>query len=120
MVNQTYLPIFPFATLPALLLKGRRLRTQSSRAKRRMPLRLPGVTRRAPFGAFAVILWAPNCASSLCGLQTLHDGALFLAGNVGAETHVMNDHIPWRVTIHGGRPNIVATHTIIRPKLFAA
>ena len=32
----------------------------------------------------------------------------------------MNDHVPLRVTIHGGRPNIVAAHTIIRPKLFAA
>ena len=32
----------------------------------------------------------------------------------------MHDHVPLRVAIHGGRSNIVAAHTIIRPKLFAA
>jgi len=70
----------------------------------------------------------PSLGSGAPGVKTVTNGtfdvesygALFLAGNVGAETHVMNDHVPLRVTIHGGRPNIVATHTIIRPKLFAA
>ena len=31
----------------------------------------------------------------------------------------MQDHVPLRVAIHRGRSNIVAAHTIIRPKLFA-
>ncbi len=32
----------------------------------------------------------------------------------------MNDHVPLRVTIHGGRPHIMAAHAIVSPKLFAA
>jgi hypothetical protein len=32
----------------------------------------------------------------------------------------MHDHVPLRVTIHCGRPNIVAAQTIIRPKLFTS
>ena len=59
-------------------------------------------------------------ARSLGRLQKFQNGALFLASNVGAKTHVMNDYLPLCVTMHGGRSNIVATHTIIRPKLFPA
>src|SRR5262249_29413131 len=43
---------------------------------------------------------------------------LFLAGDVGTQTHVMNDYVPLRVAIHCGRSNIMAVHTIVRPKLF--
>jgi hypothetical protein len=87
------------------------------------------VRRRLAFSAeiifISALILVTRCANfgdvfSLCGLLKLHNGALFLAGNVGAETHVMNDHVPLRVTIHGGRPNVVTTHTIVGPKLFAA
>jgi hypothetical protein len=45
---------------------------------------------------------------------------LFLASNVGTETHMMNDHIPLRVAIHCRRSNVMTAHTIVRPKLLAA
>ena len=51
--------------------------------------------------------------------QELDDSALFLAGDVGTETHVMNNHVPLRVSIHGGRSNVMAAQTIIRPQLLA-
>ena len=59
-------------------------------------------------------------ASLLRGLQELDDGPLFLASNVGSETHVVNNDVPLRVGIHRGRPNVVAAQTVVRPKLFAA
>jgi hypothetical protein len=33
---------------------------------------------------------------------------------------MMNYHVPLRITIHRGRPNVVAAQAIIRPKLFTA
>ena len=57
-------------------------------------------------------------ALSFRRLQELNDGALFLAGDVGPQQHVMNDHVPLRVAIHCGRSNIMAAQTIVRPKLF--
>jgi hypothetical protein len=65
------------------------------------------------------VLFALSKAASLCRLQKLDDSALFLAGNISAETHVMNDYIPLSVAVHGGRSNIVAAQAIVRPKLFA-
>jgi len=53
MVNQTYLPIFPFATLPTLLLKGRRpicSHPERSEAESR------GSVAAAPDGGSAVAL----------------------------------------------------------------
>ena len=67
-----------------------------------------------------VIFFAVNYALSLRRLQELDDGALFLAGDVGTDTHVMNDYIPLCVTIHCRRPDVVAAQTIVRPKLFTA
>src|SRR5438876_7879504 len=70
--------------------------------------------------AFTVIFFVLNYASSLRRLQELDDSTLFLAGDVGTQTHVMNDHIPLRVTIHCRRSNVMAAHTIVGPKLFTA
>ena len=30
----------------------------------------------------------------------------------------MNDHVPLRVSVHRGRPNVMAAKTVVRPKLF--
>jgi hypothetical protein len=65
-----------------------------------------------------VKFFAANLPSSLCRLQKLDDSSLFLACNISAETHVMNDYIPLSVTVHGGRSNVVAPHAIVGPKLF--
>jgi hypothetical protein len=63
---------------------------------------------------------AVNYAGSLRRLEEFDDGALFLAGNVGTETHVMNDDVPLRVTIHCRWSKVMTAQAIVRPKLFAA
>jgi hypothetical protein len=72
-------------------------------------------SRRCGFYFFAL-----DYAPSLRRLQEFDDGALFLASNVGTETHVMNDHIPLRVIIHCRWSKVMTAQAIVRPKLFAA
>lgn len=69
---------------------------------------------------FTEISFDRDHPSSLRGLQELDDGPLFLAGNVCADAHVMDDHVPLRVVVHCGRPNVVAAQTVVRPELFAS
>src|SRR5581483_11783239 len=59
-------------------------------------------------------------ARLLCRFEQLDNSALFLTGDVSAETHVMDDYVPLRIGIHCGWSNVVAAHAVVRPKLFAS
>jgi hypothetical protein len=69
--------------------------------------------------ANAEALFGLGYRTSLRRLQEFDDSALFLAGNIGTETHVMDDYVPLRVIVHGRRSDIVAAQAVVGPELFA-
>src|SRR6266568_6850458 len=58
--------------------------------------------------------------TSVCGFEELQDFLVLLGGQVGADAHMHHGHVPLRIAVGIGGPDVMTTRAVLRPQLRGA